>query len=118
MKSSLRILAVLPILLTCAGCGGGSASSVRLNDGVKPGEEVFNSAGIPVFAARTIGRDVEELGTVCVSTQSEMSPNEYVSRIQREAAKIGADAVVGYEIMEGTATGIAVRYRDSRSSTR
>ena len=71
MTSFLRPLTiVLPLLLLYAGCGG-SVSTVRLNDGVIPGPPVFNSAGIKVFAARAIGRAVEELGSVCVSTQSD-----------------------------------------------
>ena len=110
-------LILLSALLFSA-CGGGLAAIVRLNDGVKAGEPVLNSANIPVFAARTLYRTVEELGTVCVSTQSELPPEDYISKIQKEAAKIGADAVVGYEIMDGTATGIAVRYRDQGRSTR
>lgn len=102
---------ILPLLFLCEACGGGTETAVRLNDGVAPGAPVFNERSIGVFAARTIGRDVEELGSVCISTQSELAPEEYLIRIQREAAKIGADAIVGYEILDGTAMGIAVRYR-------
>ncbi len=46
----------------------------------------------------------------------QLPPEEYLSRIQKEAAKVGADAIVGYEILDGTALGIAVRYRDHRAS--
>jgi uncharacterized protein YbjQ (UPF0145 family) len=109
---------ILPVLLICEACGGGTETAVRLNDGVSPGEPVFNEASITVFAARTIGREVEELGSVCISTQSELPPEEYLKRIRIEAAKIGADAIIGYEIIDGTAMGIAVRYRDPRTSKR
>lgn len=118
MTSFLRPLTIIvPVLFLCAGCGG-SVSTVRLNDGVTPGAPVFNSAGIRVFAARDIGRAVEELGSVCVSTQSELPPEAYLTRIQKEAAKIGADAIISYEIIDGTAMGIAVRYRERPASTR
>ncbi|MBP1647875.1 MAG: hypothetical protein H6Q30_1320 [Bacteroidetes bacterium] len=101
----------LPLLMHCAACGGGTESIVHLNDGVAPHKPTFNEAGIAVFAERTIGREVEELGTVGISTQSELLPDEYLRRMRKEAAKIGADAIIGYEIMDGTATGIAVRYK-------
>lgn len=79
---------------------------------------MLNETRIEVYASRTIGRAIEELGSVCVSTQSELSPEEYLMRIQKEAAKIGADAIISYEIIDGTAMGIAVRYRDHRTSVR
>ncbi len=118
MRLPRSLPVIVPLLLLCAACGGGTETTVRLNDGVAPGPPVFNETRIAVFAARVIGRDVEELGSVCVSTQSELAPEEYVKRIRVEAARIGADAIVSLEIIDGTAMGIAVRYRDRRTSTR
>ena len=112
------VLVITPLLFFCEACGGGTEATVRLNDGIAPGPPVLNETGIAVYAARDIGRNIEELGSVCISTQSELPPEEYLSRIQKEAAKIGAEAIVGYEILDGTAMGIAVRYRDHRASTR
>ncbi len=115
--NSLRSLpAIIPLLLLVEACGGGTETTVRMNDGKVPGPPVFNENGIAVFAARAIGRDVEELGSVCVSTQSELPPEAYLLRMRKEAAKIGADAIVCYEIIDGTAMGIAVRYRDHHAS--
>jgi hypothetical protein len=37
---------------------------------------------------------------------------------QRSEAKIGADAIVSYEIIDGTAMGIAVRYLNHPTSQR
>ena len=105
------LLVIAPMVLLGEACGGGTETAMRLNDGVAPGSPVFNEASIAVFAARTIGRDVEEIGSVCISTQSELPPEEYLLRIQKVAARLGADAIVGYEILDGTATGVAVRYR-------
>ncbi len=112
------LLVIAPLVFLCEACGGGTETAMRLNEGVAPGPPVFNERSIAVFAARTIGRDVEELGSVCISTQSEIPAEEYLLRIQRVAAKIGADAIVGYEVMDGTATGIAVRYRNRPAPAR
>jgi uncharacterized protein YbjQ (UPF0145 family) len=107
----------LPMLTVWAGCGGGEASTVHLNDGVTPGEPVFYG-NVKVFTTRALGREVEELGSVCISTRSELSPEAYLTMIKKEAASVGADAIIGYEIMDGTATGVAVRYKMQTGQSR
>lgn len=106
---TVLLLSVMPLLWTA--CGSGETGMVRLNDGIVPGAPTLYY-NVLVFTSRAIGREVVELGSVCVTTRSEWPPEEYLSRIRKEAAAIGADAVVGYEIMDGTATGVAVRYQD------
>ena len=114
MKGILYSTALLlPVSLLCAACVGGEASTVLLNDGVAPGQPVFYG-NVSVFTTRSISREVDELGSVCVSTKSELASNEYLILMQKAAATIGADAVVGYEVMDGTAMGVAVRYRASK----
>lgn len=108
---TLLLLSALAILLSS--CMGGEASMVMLNDNIVPGEPT-HYYNVLVFTSRTIGRDVMELGSVCITTRSELAPEEYLLRVRKEAAAIGADAVVGYEIMDGTATGVAVRYQNRR----
>jgi uncharacterized protein YbjQ (UPF0145 family) len=63
-----------------------------------------------VFASRDIGREVEELGSVSVAINDEVPGTELLWRLQREAAQLGADAIVGFEQWGTTVTGVAVRY--------
>ena len=104
----ILLFSIMPLLWSA--CMRGEASLVLLNDHVIPGQprEYYD---VLVFTSRTIGREVVELGSVCITTRSELPPEEYLMRVRKEAARIGADAIVGYEIMNGTATGIAVRYQ-------
>ena len=81
-----------------------------LNEGITPGPPRFYGT-VNVFVHRDIGVDVTELGSVSVAIQAEVPGSEYVTLIQKEAARIGADAVVGYEQDGTTATGIAVKFK-------
>jgi len=81
-----------------------------LNDGITPGPERFYGI-VKVFVHRDIGTEFIELGSVSVAIQAEVPGSEYITLIQKEAAKIGADAVVGYEQEGTTASGIAVRFK-------
>jgi hypothetical protein len=81
-----------------------------LNEGITPGPPRFYGT-VKVFVHRDIGMDVIELGSVSVAIQAEVPGTEYVTLMQKEAAKIGADAVVGYQQEGTTATGIAVKFR-------
>ena len=100
---------VLLVLAGClvAGCSGAGAA-VYLNDGVRPGTPVFYGT-IQVYAARDIGRPMEEMGSICVTISAEVPGGEFLKRMQKEAGRIGAHAVVAYEQWGNSAVGIAVR---------
>lgn len=103
----LAVLLGIPaaLLTGCSSTGG----VIMLNPGVVPGPPVFYGS-VRVFASRDIGREVVELGSVSIAANAEVSGGELVSRLQREAAALGADAIVGFEQFGTTVTGVAVRY--------
>jgi hypothetical protein len=64
-----------------------------------------------VYASREIGRDYVEMGSVSVSVHDELKGTVYIQRIKEAAAKIGADAVVGYVQLGTSAAGVAVKFK-------
>lgn len=108
----LLMAGVLMVLLTgCASSGG----VTLLNPGVVGGPPVFHG-NVRVFASREIGREVEELGSVSVAINDEVPGIELLWKLQQEAARLGADAIVGFEQWGTTVTGVAVRYVKKRES--
>jgi hypothetical protein len=101
------LISVLALVLT--GCGS-SASFSRLNDGVTAGNATM-VGDIKVYAARDIGKEYIEMGSVSVSVHNELDGKVYIQRIKEAAAKIGADAVVGYEQLGTSAVGVAVKFK-------
>lgn len=69
-------------------------------------------SAITVYAKSNVGRDYEELGPVVVNVPSSKGDNAK-RLLQKEAAKLGANAIVDFKlILQGnraTASGIAVR---------
>jgi hypothetical protein len=108
MKFRATVVALMMCAWFCSGCSY-TGGVTLLNDGITPGPQRFYGT-VKVFVHRDIGVDVIELGSVSVAIEAEVPGNEYVTLIQKEAAKIGADAVVGYEQDGTTATGIAVKF--------
>lgn len=109
MKCSSVVLLILTGALLGYGCTY-KGSVALLNEDVTPGAGRFYGI-VKVFVHRDIGMEVIELGSVAVSIQAEVPGSEFITLMQKEAAKIGADAVVGYQ-QEGTsATGVAVRFK-------
>ena len=109
MKSFSALLSIIMLALFSHGCTYKGAVTL-LNEGVTTGPERFYGT-VKVFAHRDIGTEVIELGSVSVAIQAEVAGSEYVTLIQKEAARIGADAIIGYEQEGTTATGIAVQFR-------
>ena len=72
---------------------------------------------IKVFSSREVGFTYEELGSVSVAIHGEVQSSKFLDRIRKEAATLGADAVVAYEQWGSTTTGIAVRKVTKSSST-
>lgn len=105
---TLAVSFLIEVCWLLPGCSSGGGT-VLLNSGVKPGSPVFYGT-VHVFASRDIGREVEELGSVSATVNAEVPGTELLKRIQQEAARIGADAVVGFEQRGTTVTGVAVRY--------
>jgi hypothetical protein len=95
--------------LALTGCSSYSGSTAFLNEAVTPGRET-SYLDVQVFASRDIGIEYVELGSVCAAVNAEVQGSQYLNLIRKEAARIGADAVVSYEQWGTTATGIAVRY--------
>jgi hypothetical protein len=109
----MNFFSALLLLMIGALLGSGCAykgSVTLLNEGIAPGPERFYGT-VKVFVHRDIGMEVVELGSVSVAIQAEVPGSDYVTLMQKEAAKIGADAVVGYEQEGTTATGIAVKFK-------
>ena len=96
-------------IVAISGCGSSSSMS-RLNDGITAGTPT-DTANIKVYASREIGREYIEMGSVSVSVHNELDGRVYIQRIKEAAAKIGADAVVGYTQLGTSAAGIAVRFK-------
>ncbi len=94
--------------MVISGCAWTSHVTL-LNPGAQPGPERFYGT-VKVFAHRDIGIEVIELGSVSVAIHAEVAGSRYVSLLQKEAARIGADAIVEYRQRGTTATGIAVRF--------
>ncbi len=109
MKSFLACVVLMMGTWLSSGCSYRGGITL-LNEGVTPGPERFYGT-VKVFVHRDIGVDVIELGSVSVAIQAEVPGDEYVTLIQKEAARIGADAIVGYEQDGTTATGIAVKFK-------
>jgi hypothetical protein len=98
----------IAVLFLCSGCAW-TAHVTFLNPGIEPARERFYGT-VKIFAHRDIGIEVVELGSVSIAIHAEAPGARYISMIQKEAAKIGADAVVDYHQQGTTATGIAVRF--------
>jgi len=109
MRSLIAVLLALILVSALTGCGS-SASMSRLNDGITAGTPT-DATHIKVFASRDIGREYVELGSVSVSVHDELDGKVYIQRIKEEAAKIGADAVVGYVQYGTSAAGVAVKFK-------
>ncbi|MBX2990993.1 MAG: hypothetical protein KF749_07475 [Bacteroidetes bacterium] len=108
MKSySVILVCVLGSLL--AGCGS-TAGFSTLNPGITS-EQATASETIRIYASKDIGRSYVELGSVAVSLHNELNGAKYIARIKEEAAKIGADAVVGFVQYGNGASGIAVKFK-------
>jgi hypothetical protein len=108
MKTLVSIIIFL-LLLLLMGCGS-TASFSYLNDGVSV-KDSTNIANIKLFTTRDIGRSYIELGGVGVSFASELEGKKYADLIKKEAAKIGADAVINVRQVGNMASGIAVKFR-------
>jgi|WetSurMetagenome_2_1015567.scaffolds.fasta_scaffold327820_2 hypothetical protein len=109
MHKIIIVLMIMVLSATLLGCGS-SAGISRLNEGITAGSPTV-ATDIKVYAARDIGREYAELGSVSVSIHDELDGKVYIKRIKEEAAKIGADAIVGYEQLGTSAVGIAVKFR-------
>jgi hypothetical protein len=109
MRTLIAVLLTFTLSTALLGCGS-SASMSRLNEGVTAATPTL-AADIKVYAARDIDRGYIELGSVSVSVHNELDGKVYVKRIKEEAARIGADAIVGYEQLGTSAVGIAVKFR-------
>ncbi len=96
------------VMFLLAGCTS-SGGVTLLNPGVVAGPPVF-FGNVRVFASREIGREVEELGSVSIAINAEVPGTSLLWKLQREAARLGADAIVGFEQWGTTVTGVAVRY--------
>jgi hypothetical protein len=94
--------------LALAGCATPEGSTTFLNEGITAGPETHYTT-IKVFSSREVGFTYEELGSVSVAIHGEVQSGKFLDRIRKEAATLGADAVVAYEQWGTTATAIAVR---------
>lgn len=108
MRSAVSGVLVASVIIMVQGCSAVGATTM-LNDGIVPGTPVFYGV-VKVFSSRDIGRPYEEMGSIAVAVNAEVSGDELVRRMQQEAAKIGADAIVAYEQWGTTVTGVAIRY--------
>jgi uncharacterized protein YbjQ (UPF0145 family) len=108
MKLFLFIIAILGITVLI-GCSPTSTFSY-LNDGITVGDTT-SVANIKLYTTRDIGRPYIELGGVGVSFSNELEGKKYSDQLKKEAAKIGADAVVDVRQFGTTASGIAVKFK-------
>ncbi|MCK5571361.1 MAG: hypothetical protein KAJ12_01310 [Bacteroidetes bacterium] len=102
------LLWLLVSALVLAGCSSPEGSTTYLNEGITPGPGTHYLT-IKVFSSREVGFKYEELGSVSAAIHGEVQSNKFLDMIRKEAAKLGADAVVAYEQWGTTATGVAVR---------
>jgi hypothetical protein len=101
----VRCPLVLAVVTVLAGCG--TASMHYLNDGAikYPPTSVDK---VSIFSERTIpGKTYIEMGYVSVHVTTANTGDELKQAIRKEAASIGADAVVDFRIFAG---GVGAKY--------
>ena len=108
MKQVSVSVVFLMFVVVFFGCGS-TASFSDLNAGISAGP-AKSAADVKVYVAKDIGSHYTELGSVSCSLHGELDGTKYIARIKEEAAKIGADAVVGYVQYGNGASGIAVKF--------
>lgn len=106
---TLSNIVIVGVLLFVVGCSSTSTFSF-INEGVTAPTPT-DAATITLWAAKDIGKPYIELGGVSVSIAGNLEGNQYANLLKKEAAKIGADAVVSVRQFGTIASGIAVKFQ-------
>ena len=102
--NKINLLFGLLLILLFSGC----ATSVGyVNDGISYPPTSAND--IKVFSTMDIDQNYVEVGYVSANITSDPSGDALKKLLKEEAAKMGADAIVSFQLWGATAEGIAVR---------
>jgi flagellar basal body-associated protein FliL len=108
MKNILCTLLIF-IPLIFLGCGS-TASFSFLNEGISS-STATQAADIKLYTSADIGKPYIEVGGVSASFSEELDGKKYAEMLKKEAAKIGADAVVSVRQVGNVLSGIAVKFQ-------
>ena len=101
-----KILFSFIILLLFTGC----ATSVGyINDGLDKYPPT-NINEIKIYSEKVTEMDYIEIGYVSANITDNASGDKLKALILNEASKMGADAVISFQIWSNTAEGIAIKY--------
>jgi uncharacterized protein YbjQ (UPF0145 family) len=92
LKSVCFIFIICIALVSCS-----QVRHIRTNDITTVYEET-NPSNVEVYAELKIEKKYDVIGEVIVTRENSRSSQEAVSMLKKEAAKIGADAVIGLRL--------------------
>lgn len=103
----LKYIISLMLLLTVIGC---TASTGYINENIDafPPTEIEN---IKVYSKKPTEKNYIEIGYVAAHITSGASGDALKLALKKEAAKMGADAIIAFQLMGVTAEGIAVKFK-------
>jgi hypothetical protein len=108
MKNILYALFIfIPFIFL--GCSS-TASFSFLNDGISS-PTATQASDIKIYTSADIGKPYIEIGGVSASFSEEFDGKKYTEMLKKEAAKIGADAVVSVRQVANVLSGIAVKFK-------
>ena len=107
MKTLRNTILFILIAFLINGC---TATMSYLNDGIEKYSPT-NKTTIKIYSERDIDKDVIELGYVAVNMTDFPKGDVMKDKLKECAAKLGADAIVNFQILANTAEGIAVKYK-------
>ena len=112
----LKIIFILISTMLIMSCS--TVANLKTEDNTGLAVEKSSASEVKVFSTSDIGREYSVLGEVIVSADAGTNSEKSVSLLKKEAAKLGADAIIdlrleidaGYWQNSIKASGTAVKY--------